>query len=386
MVRKSVAVVHPVYVTGGGNEAVTAWTIEALKRDYQVALITFSAETSPDALNGFYGTDLRENDFSLVCPKLPPLLNRTNRFSLLKDHLMMRYCKSIRNGFDLFISIGAGMDCGRPSLQYFGYKPVPMVLKETAQWHYFLKARYMRLCELLSAFSLEAMKQNVTLVNSQWIGQVVEQIFAIQNYEVVYPPVSGPSVRSVWDGRRDGFLCISRIVPYKRIEQVIEIIRRVREQGFDVSLHIVGRSDDPDYFVSISQLRQRYESWLSWQDVVSNRELISLMDQYKYGIHGALDEPFGIAIAEMVKSGCIVFVPDGGGQTEIVGASELTYESIDDAAVKITRVLREKSLQSTLQNHLESQGDLFSTQTFCQTIQRVVHEYFAQRVAPTSID
>ena len=372
------------FVPGGGNEAVTAWTVEALRLEYQVSLITFTGPVTADALNGFYGTNLREDEFSCVCPNLPPLLKRTKRFSLLKDHLMMRYCKSARASFDLFICIGAGMDCGHRTVQYFGYKPVLTVIKEAARWHYFLKRRFMRLCEVLSGFSLESMKQNVTLVNSQWIGQVVEQVFAISNYEVVYPPVNASSVRTVWDGRREGFLCISRIVPYKRIERVIEIIRRVREQGFDVSLHVVGRPDDPDYFARISQLRQRFEPWLSLQDVVPNQELISLIDQYKYGIHGALDEPFGIAIAEMVKAGCIVFVPDGGGQTEIVGVPELTYESIDDAVVKITNVLGGKSLQFTLQNHLERQRDLFSTQTFCQTINRVVHEYFAHRVIPSS--
>ena len=37
MLRKRVAVVQPVMVPGGGTEAVTAWTIEALKNQYDVS-------------------------------------------------------------------------------------------------------------------------------------------------------------------------------------------------------------------------------------------------------------------------------------------------------------------------------------------------------------
>ena len=89
---RRVAIVQPSISLGGGTEAVTAWAIEALKRECQVSLITFS-RVVPDDLNHFYGTDLHEDEFSIIRPGLPRLLLGTKRFSLLKDHLMMRYCK-----------------------------------------------------------------------------------------------------------------------------------------------------------------------------------------------------------------------------------------------------------------------------------------------------
>jgi len=38
----------------------------------------------------------------------------------------------------------------------------------------------------------------------------------------------------------------------------------------------------------------------------------------RYGIHGAEGEGFGIAIAEMVKAGCVTFAPAVGGPAEIL--------------------------------------------------------------------
>ena len=43
------------------------------------------------------------------------------------------------------------------------------------------------------------------------------------------------------------------------------------------------------------------------------------MATHRYGIHGMREEHFGMAPAEMARAGAIVWVPRGGGQTEIVG-------------------------------------------------------------------
>ena len=112
MPKKTVAVVEPIILPGGGTEAVTAWIIEALKNTYEVSLITYSRVVA-DVLNQYYGTSLDDQQYSTVHPWIPSMLVKTNRFSILKDHLMMRYCKSVHKDFDLFISVGGGgLACG----------------------------------------------------------------------------------------------------------------------------------------------------------------------------------------------------------------------------------------------------------------------------------
>ena len=144
----------------------------------------------------------------------------------------------------------------------------------------------------------------------------------------------------------------ARISPEKQIEQVIEILKRVRERGLNICLRILGRQDDLDYLERIQRLCQAAcsgdSSWIHLDGLLTRAELRCLMDEYKYGINAATDEPFGIAVAEMVSAGCIVFVPNSGGQTEIVNAPQLTFSTVDEAVDKISNVVSNNELQKIL--------------------------------------
>jgi hypothetical protein len=86
-------------------------------------------------------------------------------------------------------------------------------------------------------------------------------------------------------------------------------------------------------------------------------------------------EHFGIAVAEMVKAGCIVFTPNSGGQVEIVGKDDrLTYDSDEQAVEKITAVLGDASRQRTLVEHLAGCASCFSADRFVREIRAVVGE------------
>ena len=91
------------------------------------------------------------------------------------------------------------------------------------------------------------------------------------------------------------------------------------------------------------------------------------------------DEPFGIAVAEMVNAGAIVFVSNGGGQTEIVDSPQLIYDGIEEAVEKISRVLREESLQRELLCQLQHQSSSFSTQAYSDRIGNTVDTFFSQQ-------
>jgi len=389
MPKKTVAVVEPIILPGGGTEAVTAWIIEALKNTYEVSLITYSRVVA-DVLNQYYGTSLDDQQYSTVHPWIPSMLVKTNRFSILKDHLMMRYCKSVHKDFDLFISVGGVMDFGCPSMQYVAFAPASTFVKVISReskmpwWYYKSKQIIMKTCELLSGYSEESMKQNITLATSDWTGKLMESMYELGKYEVVFPPVDSPLSVNPWETRDNGFLCIARIVPEKMIDQAIEIIRRVREQGFDVSLHIIGRQDDSAYYNKIKDLCEENSSWATLHGILTKQQLFSLMSKNKFGINAAQGEPSGVAALEMVKSGSIVFMRDGGGLPEIVDIPDLTYNSVANGVDKIINVLASDSSQEKLLRRLSSQSKSFSTEVFTETIQRVTDEFFSKPVQPRS--
>ncbi len=310
---------------------------------------------------------------------------------MLKDHLMMRYCKSVRHKFDLFIGAGGSpMDFGSPGMQFIHLGPDSTVVKVLRQdprlsGRYLLAKRSItRLCKVISGWSDEALEKNLSMPNSEHTAAVAVQAYGIKDYEVMYPPVGQPPTATPWAKRENGCLCIARIVPPKRIHEVIEIVRRVRENGFELSLKLIGRSDDHEYFGQIRELQRQHSSWLSLDGGLPREELLSLMDRYKYGINGALDEHFGIAVAELVKAGSIVFVPNGGGQTEIVGMPELIYDDVDDAVAKITAVLSDEQAQQAALEKLAQQSKIFSTETFCQHMQQTVRDFLHSAASPVA--
>ncbi|MFB6116849.1 MAG: glycosyltransferase family 1 protein, partial [Candidatus Nanosalina sp.] len=76
-----------------------------------------------------------------------------------------------------------------------------------------------------------------------------------------------------------------------------------------------------------------------------------------------------------VKGGCIVFVREKGGQTDILGnRKELIFDSEDDAVDKILKVLEDEGLRTEV---LESLGSnrLNSPEEFRQEVRRVVGDF-----------
>jgi len=86
-------------------------------------------------------------------------------------------------------------------------------------------------------------------------------------------------------------------------------------------------------------------------EVFKNKE--RLLTSHRYGIHGMNYEHFGIGITEILNVGYLLFTPDSGGQVEIVKDGRLRYSSVKDAVEKISRVLKDRRLQSQIRTELE---------------------------------
>ena len=61
--------IHP-QLRYGGSETGALWSVEALKRDHDVTLITGGKVDLP-RLNAYYGTDLRPGEFTIHEVRLP---------------------------------------------------------------------------------------------------------------------------------------------------------------------------------------------------------------------------------------------------------------------------------------------------------------------------
>jgi glycosyltransferase involved in cell wall biosynthesis len=226
---------------------------------------------------------------------------------------------------------------------------------------------YIAFAKVLSGTWQKGWEKNMTLVNSEWTGTVMEKRFGI-TARVVYPPVVGAATPTNWDERENGFVFLGRISPEKQIEKIIHILAKVREKNPSLHLHIIGRIDDGPYERFIRELCNKHTSWCKIETSMYGQEKWEFISKHKYGISARPNEPFGIAVAEMVTAGCIVFVPEGGGQTEIVANPQMIYHNGNDAVQKIEQVLKDDKLQRELSEQLSNRAPLFSVERFQKEI------------------
>jgi len=379
---KRVLLVQPSLQPPGGGNGVAAWVLQALVPDHDVTVLSWCpVEIEP--INRFFGTHLENNQFhSIVVPRswrvVPDHLPVPA--TLIKLSLMMRYTRQVSAGFEVVFGVFNETDYGRKGIQYIHYptylRPRPEV---DLRWYHRPRSGlplYYALADQIADFSLARMKQNVSLVNSNWTGAHVERFLGIKT-RTLYPPVADPAPGAPWPERRHGFLAIGRISPEKEYERVMTILARVRERIPDITLTIVGTADRHvrRYHNRLLDLARALGPWIEFRQNISRDEIRSLMATHRYGIHGMREEHFGMAPAELARAGCIVWVPRGGGQMEIVGEEPaLMFDSDSDAVAKIVKTLDDPVEQARLRSVLEA-TERFSTTQFVRQVRDIVDEF-----------
>ncbi|MGA7872173.1 MAG: glycosyltransferase family 4 protein [Candidatus Binatus sp.] len=364
----------------GGGEGLLAWILESLKRDYRLTVLTW---TPPDleGLNRFFATDLCASDAEFLV--MNPLVRAVAQKSLtrIENQYLWRRSRRIADRFDVVLSGHNEADVGFRGIQYIhSPKNGRNASRAEAYWWLAPAVRtYRATIDRLTGVSWERMRKNLTLVNSDFTGRSVRELFGVETM-TVYPPAIGEFPDVPWERREDGFVCVGRLIPCKQIELMIEILSAVRAAGLAVHLHVVGKGESPGYVASIRRLVQDHASWVHLHEGISRPELVELIASHRYGIHAMNEEPFGMAVAELVSAGCITFIPNSGGQVEIVGNDErLTYTSRQDAVNKILRALGDSECQASLRSHIASRRNLFAAERFVSRIREVVGDYLRER-------
>ena len=303
---------------------------------------------------------------------------------MFKAHLAQRYYKKHKHEYDLVISTRCEMDFGEIGVQYIHF---PVLIDEPIRKlgqldnrnlirkSGFFREIYKNICNRLSDFSEDNMKRNITLVNSKWTGRVVKEVYDI-DCQTVYPPVIDDFPDVPFENREFGFVSMGAIVPLKRVETIIKIIERVRALGFNIHFHLIGSTstNNREFLDRINQLQKKFSKWLFIEEGLTRKDLVKLVACHKFGIHGMPYEHFGIVVAEMVNAGCIPFVPNNGGQVEIVNDSRLTYSTVDDAVIKISNVLNNETMQKSLREQLSKNRGKFSIRRFKKEILDIVKD------------
>jgi len=377
-----VAIIHPRLIEGGGSEAGALWFLEALKDDYDAYLITMS-RVDFKRLNECYGTNISPKQITIIQIPIPYLLKK--RFDALRNYRLTRFCKKIASHFDLMISTYNIMDFGKKGIQCIAdfsfddrlrraFDPTFKGLKGLFYKKSLFRWSYLKVGEILSGASKNGWKRNLTIANSDWTARIMREVFGVQTI-TLYHPVHSEFPVFPWEKRENGFVILARLSPEKQIERIIDIVERVRKRGFKIHLHILGRIGDSHYIMNLMRICEKNRDWIFTEGLMTGHRKWEFLAQHKFGISGRENEPFGIAVAELVKAGCIVWVPNGGGQLEIVNQSMLIFDDSEDAVNKIELVLKNETFQISLREKLVQQAKKFSAEEFVSKIKKLVPEF-----------
>jgi glycosyltransferase involved in cell wall biosynthesis len=159
------------------------------------------------------------------------------------------------------------------------------------------------------------------VANSENVKNRIRKYYGRESV-VVHPPVDTRRfVISLRPSRRDGFfLVVSQLVPYKRIDLIVDAFTRCKRP-----LVIIG--DGPER----PKLERRAGKNIRFAGSVSQREVVEAMQRCKAFVFAG-EEDFGIVMAEAQACGTLVVALGKGGALEIV-EDNLTGVLFNDESV-----------------------------------------------------
>ena len=210
--------------------------------------------------------------------------------------------------------------------------------------------------------------------NSDYVRSLLQGYYGSFNGTVFYPPsvfeIDGPPVPR--DPLR--IVCIGRVCPGKRIEEMIAIVERARElSGRELTFGIAGSAYSEEYRDKLDELTAD-RPWVEFPGQLSGREKAEFLCGGTYALHAMREEAFGISVTEYLKAGLIPIVPDEGGACEVVDAPELSFHTDDGAAALLVKLLNDAEFRERQLVHCAKRAEFFSRDAYFERQHKLLKE------------
>ncbi|WP_287435905.1 glycosyltransferase [Thermomicrobium sp.] len=340
-----VAIVHDYLNQYGGAERV----LEALHDLYPDAPI-YTSLYAPDRLPAFYRTwDIR----TTWLQRFP---GSRRRHQLYLPLYPLAFSGLRLGNYDLVISSSSAFAKGvhvRPGTLHICYCHSPMRFAWNFEQYAAREALPIWLRRLLPPLMAwlrrgdraTAQRLDAIAVNSRAVAERVRRFWG-REATVIHPPVSIDRVQPLPpDEVGDYFLVVSRLVPYKRLDLVIEACNQLR-----LPLKIIGDGRDRP------ALERLAGSTIEFLGAVPDEEKFALLARCRAAVFPAEDD-FGIAQVEVQAAGRPAIALARGGATETVvdGVTGVlfTEQTVDSLIAAFHRFAQLTFDPSTIRAHAE---------------------------------
>jgi len=302
--RMRVAAIHEWLETYAGSEQVLAEILALFPQADVFTLVDFLPENQRGFLDGhrvmtsfIQNLPFARKRFRWYLPLMPFAIEQ---FDLADYDLIISSSHAVAKGV-----------VGRPYQPHISYVHSPMRYAWDLQRNYLAGNRlrslpprvlmhYLRMWDTRTANGVDHFA-----ANSWFIAQRILKAYR-REAEVIYPPVDVEKF-SVAGNRENFYLCLSRLVPYKRVDLVVEAFAQSPRRR----LLVIG--DGPQ----LQTLKARATHNIEFLGRVSDEAKRDYLARAKAFVFAG-EEDFGIALVEAQASGTPVIAFGRGGAAEIV--------------------------------------------------------------------
>jgi len=369
-----VAIIHDWLVVNGGAEKV----LEEILTLYPQAEVFTLVDYLPEKDRAWLGDRKVHTSF---IHRLPFAKNKYRNYFPLFPIAIEQFDMS---GFDLIISssyaVAKGIITG-PEQTHISYCHSP------ARYAWDLQAQYLKesnmergLKSTIARYFLHKFRiwdtrtsngVDAFIANSNFIKKRIHKCYR-RDAQVINPPVK-LSQFTLEIHKKDFYLTASRMVPYKRIDLVVEAFTKMPNK----QLRVIGEGPD---FEKIKNIASNFPN-IQMLGFQSNEVLIENMQHAKAFVFAA-EEDFGIIPVEAQACGTPVIAFGKGGALETVtdGVSGLHFYE-QTAPCIIDAVERFESLPLLSPEQVRDNAEKFSIDSFRSKLQNLVNKTLSERTS-----
>lgn len=206
-----------------------------------------------------------------------------------------------------------------------------------------------------------ASRAHAFIANSYFVAERINRLYG-RSSTVIYPPVN-TKFFNLAEAKDDFFLTVSRLVPYKRVDLIVEAFNQMPEK----KLKIVGTGPE------LEKLRESARSnieFLGFQPDEKVRELLSQAQGFIF----AAEDDFGIAPLEAQASGTPVIAYGRGGALETImqGETGLFFsEQTADCLISAIEAFEQKQWDA---HRIREHSQRFSAERFEHEFKQFIHQ------------